>query len=364
MNLGPQARLCRRLRACFIFNILSTMTLKDIARLRMYNQGIEGQKFKKPEDVVRHLGALQAQDYNAVLQAVAVRLEKPDPAAVEKALNEGRLVRSWPMRRTVHLMTREAARWLMDLTMPVALRPMIPRGEKVLGLDEKTIAKARESVKKLLKGGKALPRSEIYDALDKAGVGARHENKNNEKFFSATGRGLHIMVRLAHEQLICYGPRVGKEQTMVLLDEWVPRSGKSPSRDQSLKELTIRYFTSHGPAQIKDMSWWSGLSQKEIKKGIELAGSKLEQVEVEGNTYYLAPNPPKLKPSKKTHYLPAFDEFMIAYRDRDASLESAHAHHINPGANGVLSPILVRDGQIIGTWRKKSGEIIKHLFAY
>jgi hypothetical protein len=343
--------------------MLNNMTLKDIARLRMYNQGIEGKKFKKPEDVVRHMGAMQAQDYNAVLKAVAVRMEKPDIAAVEKAINDGRLVRSWPMRRTVHLMTREDARWMLDLMVVLALKPMIPRGEKVLGITEPIIRKAAAIVTKALKGGKALPRSVLYELLDKNGIKTRVQPGDlSDRWAVGTIIGMHILVRLAHEQLICFGPRQGKESTFVLLDEWIPRKQKF-TRDEALRELVIRYYTSHGPAQIKDLGWWSGLTQKDIKKGIELAGKKLTSIEVEGKTYYMAPNPPKVKDSSTAHLLPAFDEFMIAYKDRDASLESAHAHHINPGANGVLAPIIVINGQIIGTWRQKGKEITTHRFA-
>lgn len=341
------------------------MTLKDIARLRMYNQGIQGRKFKKPEDVVRHLGAMQAQDFNGALWAVALRLEKPDIGAVEKALASRKIIRSWPARRMLHFVAAADARWMLDLMLPLALKGMAPAGERAYGLTQEVMTQAEKIVRKALKGGKALNRAELYEALDNGGVAPRGVRSPQDKFFSPTGRGLHILVRLAHEQLICFGPRNGKEQTFVLLDEWLPRKEKF-NRDEALKELVIRYFTSHGPAQIKDLNWWSGLSVKDIKSGIELAGNKLSSVEVEGKIYYMAPNQPKLKDSNEAHLLPPFDEFMVAYKDRDASLEAVHAHHINPGANGMFAPIIVINGQILGTWRKKVAkkdiEITAHPF--
>src|SRR5207249_4032584 len=127
-------------------------------------------------------------------------------------------------------------------------------------------------------------------------------------------------------------------------------------REEALKELAIRYFTSHGPAQIQDLGWWSGLTMKDVRQGIELAGRRLTSVEVEGKTYYMARRSGGemlSEASRGTAYLlPPFDEFMVAYRDRDASLEAVHAKHINPGANGMFAPIIVIDGQIIGTWRR------------
>jgi hypothetical protein len=334
------------------------MTLKDIARMRMYNQGIEGRNFKKPEDVVRHMGAMQAQDFNAALEAVALRMSKPNIEAVEKAINDGKIIRTWPMRRTIHFVAREDARWMLDLTMSIALQSMGPRSEKVYGLTDMVMATATAIIKKALKGGEALTRPELYEALDKGGVASRDTRKIHDKFFSPTGRGLHILVRLAHQQLICFGPRQGKNPTFVLMDEWVPKD-KTLSRDDSLKELMIRYFTSHGPAQLQDFGWWSGLSMKDIKKGIELAlrpaqgKPNLTMVEVEGKTYYLGSST-KLTTTKSSeaHFLPAFDEFLVSYKDRSASLEQIHAQHYNPGANGMLSPIIVIDGQVIGTWRR------------
>lgn len=330
------------------------MTLKDIARLRMVNQAIIGKKFKKPEDVVRHMGAMQAQDYNAAVQAVALRLEKPDVSAVEKAIDDGKIIRSWPMRRTIHLMVREDARWMLDLTMPIALKPMKPRGEQIYGLTEAVMAKAIKVVTAALKGDKALTRPQLYDALDKGGVATRTAPRPDLKFYSVTGRGLHILARLAHEQIICFGPRQGKQPTFVLLDEWVPRKGKPKTRDESLKELAIRYFTSHGPAQLQDLGWWSGLTQRELKRGIELAGKSLRSEDVEGKTCFMAAEQPKAVKDSEEHLLPAFDEFIIAYKDRDASLEKLHMQHINPGANGMFAPIIIVDGQVVGTWRNKT----------
>ncbi len=333
------------------------MTLKDIAKLRMYNQAIEGKKFKKPEDVVRHLGAMQAQDFNGALWAAALRMEKPDIAAVEKALADGKFIRTWPMRGTLHFVAAEDARWLLDLIMPRMLKVITSRSLQHHAIDEKIIGRCKQIVTKALKGGKTITRSEYYKILEDDGISTKNY------------RGLHILGRLAHEQMVCFGPRRGKEQTFVLFDEWVPKSPKI-SREESLKRLVIRYFTGHGPAQIKDLNWWSGLPMKDIKQGIELAGKKLTSFEVEGKTYYMPPLEIRtirsIRNSSEAFLLPPFDEFMVAYRDRDASLESAHAHHINPGANGMFAPIMVVNGQIVGTWRKKATkkgiEITTHPF--
>lgn len=328
------------LRPVLFFFILHSMTLRDIALMRMYNQGIEGRKFKKPEDVVAHMGAMQAQDFNGALWAVALRTEKPDIKAVEKALAKGAIIRTWPMRGTLHFLSPKDARWMLDLIMPRMLKVITSRSLQHHGVDEKIIARAKQLITKALKGGKAITRPEYYKILEDDGISTKNY------------RGLHILGRLAHEQVVCFGPLKEKKQTFVLFDEWV-KGSKKLSREDSIKELAIRYFTSHGPAQIQDLNWWSGLPMRDIKQGIEVAGKKLTSVEVEGKTYYMPSKQSKVKQSKEAHLLPPFDEFLVAYRDRDASLEKVHAQHVNPGANGMFAPLIVINGQVVGTWRKK-----------
>ncbi len=343
--------------AVFVFNYAGLMKFSDISHARLKNQGISDRRFKTVKEAVAWMGAVQAQDYNAALWAIGLRVKNATQKTVEDAIAKGDIIRVWPMRRTIHFVAREDARWMLDLTLPIALKPMGPRGEQAYGLTEEVVKKARAIITKALKGGKSLTRPKLYEILDKGGVATRGERKPTDKFFSPTGRGLHLLVRLAHDQVICFGPREGKQPTFVLLDEWVPR-GKTLSRDEALAELALRYFSSHGPAQIKDLGWWSGLSMKDIKRGIELNGKKLTSEEVEGNVYWHASNQAKVTSDHAAHLLPAFDEYLVAYRDRDAALAKLHAHHLNPGANGMFANVVVISGQVVGNWKRtitKSG---------
>ncbi|MEK7514878.1 MAG: winged helix DNA-binding domain-containing protein [Patescibacteria group bacterium] len=316
------------------------MNLSDIAQLRLRNQHIGSAPFQKPEDVVRHLGAVQAQDFPSALWAIGLRMKRANEQVIEDALSKGRIVRTWPMRSTLHFVAREDVRWMLDLMTPRVLSAYAHR-MRYHGITTATYDKSRVIFEKALKGGKALTREELYIALEAAGIPAKKGSL-----------GLHIIGRLAHEQLLCFGPRRGKQQTLVLLDEWVPRTEKPRERDDALRELAVRYFTSHGPAQEKDLAWWSGLSLKDIRAGIAHAGKKLVSVEVEGATYWMAPQRIIPQATGSAFLLPAFDEFFVAYRDRSASLEAIHAKHINPGANGMLQPIIVIDGQVIGIWKR------------
>ncbi|HAU07771.1 MAG: hypothetical protein UW46_C0004G0065 [Candidatus Yanofskybacteria bacterium GW2011_GWF1_44_227] len=315
------------------------MKLYDIAMLRMYNQRIVGDKFNRPEEVVRHLGAIQAQDYQSALWAIGLRMKKADKADVERALAEGKIVRTWPMRGTLHFVATEDAHWMMDLLVSKNIRAAALRGDKRFGLNDNVINQCKRVIQKALRGGKSLSRPELYQVLERQDI----DTKNS--------RGLHILGRLALEKVICFGPRKDKQQVFVLFDEWISES-KKLSRDESLAKLAIRYFTGHGPAQIKDLAWWSGLSIKDIGVGIELAGPELVKEVADGKTYWMAPKQSRVVKSNTAYLLPAFDEFLVAYRDRSASLEAIHAKHINPGANGMLSPVIVINGQVLGTWKR------------
>ena len=164
---------------------------------------------------------------------------------------------------------------------------------------------------------------------------------------TANQRGLHIVGHLAREGLICFGPREGKQPTFVLLDEWVPAT-KSLERDEALAEISRRYFTSHGPATLQDFAWWSGLTARDARAGLEMVKSEFVQEVVDGKTYWLPAihtNMPR-KHTPTAHLLPAFDEYTVAYTDRSAMLDPAHAIEAR---GGILNPVIVVDGQVIGT---------------
>jgi hypothetical protein len=164
-------------------------------------------------------------------------------------------------------------------------------------------------------------------------------------------RGLHILARLAQEGLICFATRDGKQPTFALLDEWVP-AARRMARDEALAELARRYFTSHGPATVQDFVWWSGLTTVDAKAALGMAKPHLAQEVSDGQTYWLASSMPTTKDVSPTAYLlPPYDEYTVAYKDRSAVLDPLYAKRLNTG-NGVFSPIIVVDGQVVGAWKR------------
>ena len=164
------------------------------------------------------------------------------------------------------------------------------------------------------------------------------------------GRGLHILSRLAQDGIICFGAREGKQQTFALLDEWAA-AAKTLERDEALAELASRYFTSHGPATLQDFAWWSGLTTKDARAGLEMVKSRFIQEVIDGQNYWLASSLSDAKDRLPTvNLLPVYDEYMVAYKDRRAALDPTFAKQ---AGNGIFSPAIVVDGRIVGNWKRR-----------
>ena len=321
----------------------------DIAHLRLHNQQIANPRLETPGELVAHLGAVQAQDYAGAKWAIGLRLPNATGADVEQAIAERTIVRTWPMRRTLHFVPAADVRWMLALTAFRADAGFAPRYRQ-LELDERTLAAAGEVLGRALSGGKSISRPALYkvlrhDGIDTSGGPVRPGAPPQ----SAQARGLHILGHHAQKGLICYGVHEGKQPSFVLLDEWVPKS-RALNRDESLAELAKRYFTSHGPATLHDFTWWSGLTVRDAKLGIELTGDAVVQELIDGHTYWLAREKTPARHQSPTAYLlPPWDEYTVAYKDRSAVVAPEHAGLASSG--GVFRPIIVVDGRVVGTWK-------------
>jgi hypothetical protein len=314
------------------------MTSSDIARLRLHTQHIAGAGFEKPGDVVAWLGAVQAQDYLGALWAVGLRMRNAVEADIEQALADRTIIRTWPMRGTLHFVAAADIRWMLELLTPRVAANIRQYLLREFNLDEGAFARSKDLFARALQGGKQLTRNAMYDVLEAGGV-------------SASQRGRHILTLLAQDGFICFGARKGKQQTFALLDEWAPKARRM-ERDESLGEIAKRYFTGHGPATLQDFTWWSGLTRADAIAGIEIAKRSLEQETINGQTYWLALSPPTTKdPPSSAYLLPAFDEYTVAYKDRSAVLDPKYTKQANSG-NGILYPVIAIDGQVVGTWKR------------
>ena len=314
------------------------MTPTHIALQRLANQQIARPTFTQPGEVVQWLGAVQAQDYLGALWAVGLRLRSATEQTIEQALAEKTIVRTWPMRGTIHFVAPADVRWMLELLTPRVVQGSQRRLAQ-LDVDHKTIAASAEVIAKALQGGRQLTRNALYELLEQANIATDNS------------RGLHILGRLAHDQLICFGARAGKQPTFALLDEWVPEAKPLP-REEALAMLAKRYFTGHGPATLQDFIWWTGLTVADARAGLQAVASQLRNEVIGGQEYYYQQLPAAQPGPLEVFLLPPFDEYLVAYRDRSASLDAHYQSLVVPGGNGIFNPIVVIDGRVTGTWKR------------
>ena len=315
------------------------MNRADLVSQRLQNQRLSAPEFRKPVDVVRWFGAVQAQDFEAAKWALALRMQSATNAAIEEAFNRGTILRTHVMRPTWHFIAREDIRWLLDLTAPrVDLR--CGPGYRTAGLDNVVFKRSHKVLERALRDGKHLSRSELRRKLNESGVEAND-----------TVRMGHILIRAELDRVVCSGPRVGRQLTYALFDERVPPA-KMIDRDEALAKLTRLYFRSHGPATLQDFVWWSGLSTADAKRGLELTERSLEKMTT-GEKVYWSLGSPETPSSITAHLLPVFDEYFVAYKDR----ESVFGSQDGKSTWDTLGPAIVINGVAAGAWDKKSVDL-------
>lgn len=320
----------------------STLNIDEVGRQRLVSQRVSGEKVDRPGDVMRRIGAMQAQDYAQALWGIGLRMTTATTDSVERAILAREIVRTWPMRGTLHFVPAEDAKWMLELCAARQVAGSRRRREE-LGLDDETMARCGELFGAALSGGKRLARPDMMKLLDDA------------RIVTNSQRGYHILWYWAQSGLICLGPMEGKQQTFVLLDEWVPHA-LAPERDEALGVLAERYFVGHGPATVHDFAWWAGLTMADARRGVEVASDKLETVTCGDRSYWTsverASHLRQEAADAGVHLLPAFDEFLLGYQDRSAVLAEEFAGRVVPGNNGVFQPIIVVDGRVVGTWKR------------
>jgi hypothetical protein len=318
-----------------------TPTRPDIPRLRLRAQAIDFPRSTTPEAVVTRLGAIQAQDYPGALWAIGLRMAGATRTDVERAIVERTIVRTWPMRGTLHFIPAADARWMLELLTPRIMRAAAVR-HRFLELDDATFRRTRALIGRALKEEPVLSRPTLLAALEKAGVS------------TAGQRGINILQWHSLERMLCYGPHAEKQPTFTLFDDWI-RTSRQLDRDDALRTLAERYFRGHGPATLRDFVWWTGLTVADAKIALHLAQPALERVVIGDDELWMSNelDPADAAPPP-AHLLPAFDEIMIGYKDRSAMLAPRYANRVAPGGNGVFFPILVLDGQVRGTWKRSA----------
>jgi hypothetical protein len=312
----------------------------DSLALRLHSLLLRDHPGGRPADVagvVRWFGAMQAQDMASALWSLGARLPLSS-AAISAALEDRSVVRTWPMRGTVHLVPSVDARWMLDLMGVRALAGVAKRRETI-GLSEAAAERGVETLGEALAGGGRLTRAECLRTLTEAGIDVSGQ------------QGYHMLWYASQRGVTAIAPHVGKEQTFVLLDEWAPAPA-TPSREEALGIIALRYFRSHGPATVADLVRWTGLTIRDCRAGIAAAGDALVTLP---DGQILDPALLNFDPPALDDWLalPGFDEYMLGYKDRTLMLtDPSHLNAVVPGGNGIFQATIVRAGVVVATWKR------------
>lgn len=325
----------------------------SIANWRMHSLRLWGGWFGTPEEVVRWLGAVQAQDYGPAKWSVGQRADGVGDAAVDRAFAEGAILRTHVLRPTWHFVLPEDIRWLLELTGP---RVQVHNAFRYrqLELDEATLATSIGVMAAAMRDGSWLTRAEVADRLEEAGIATDGQRLS------------YILMNAELNRAICSGPPRGKKQTYALFEERAPRARRL-GREEALAELTLRYFTSHGPATEKDFRWWSSLTLAEIRRGLELVGPRLERVVIDGTSYWFAEPAPASRPTWPTvHLLQGYDEYIVGYTESKYVLDASGAARSLTRNGALFNHVVILDGQVAGQWKRtlKSGSALIEVALY
>ncbi|PTT60671.1 winged helix DNA-binding domain-containing protein [Arthrobacter sp. HMWF013] len=260
----------------------------EVVRRRLAAQLLRGPGLASPEDVVWHLLAVQAQEFPYARWSLAqrTRLAGADPVTagdVEQAVAEGRILRTHILRPTWHFVHRDDLRWLMALSAP-RLHQGNDTTYRRVGIDAATAARSTQLLADAVRGGRHLTRDQLAARLQDAG-------------FEAVGLRLAYLIMYAEVSSVLVSgapvrsPGGALKQTYALFDERVPPGPATPiTRDEALGRLARRYFTSRGPATVKDCAGWSGLTATDVRRGVQAAQEAdpdaLAAMVVDGVAYY------------------------------------------------------------------------------
>ena len=304
----------------------STIILK-----RMANQGLVGGRFADPAALVGWMGCVQAQDFAMAKWGLGLRIGGSE-AMIDAAFNAGAILRTHVLRPTWHFVLPADIGWMLRLSAP-RIRGFCKPYHRQLEIDAAVLRRSRKVMLGALQDGAFLTRAEMAELLKKAKIDTSDIRMN------------FLMMDAELEGLICSGGRRGKQFTYALMASRVT-GALDLSGDAALGELARRFFLSRGPATVNDLAWWGGLTVGDAKRGLEVIKEGLECTVVDGKEYWCGETFAATMPA--VLLLPAYDELMVAYKDRSAILPREYEKASFSG----LKPVVVVNGRVVGIWRR------------
>lgn len=306
-----------------------------VVRRRLVTQRLAGEPCVAPAEAVRQLVAVQAQELAEAKWSLGERTRDCTDADVEDALSRGDILRTHVLRPTWHFVARDDIRWLLRVTRH-RVHALNAYQYRQCELDAVVLARAHQTLARVLADGEALTRAELARHIAADGV-------------PADGVRLACVVMHAElEEVVCSGPRRGKQQTYALLDHRAPPlAADERSAEAGLDELVLRYFDGHGPATLRDLTAWSSLTVGETHASLERVGSALRREDdAQGRAWYSGRSEVVEPPGRLggAFLIPMYDETVMGYRDVRVVVE--------PAGKDFLERAVVIDSRTVGSWSR------------
>jgi hypothetical protein len=298
--------------------------------------------------VVRRLCAVQAQVASSAELAVRVRRTSSTAGEVTRALADGRLVKTWAMRGTLHLLTPEDAGIYLSLIASGRSWER-PSWQKYFGVSPKQIEQLRSVVRDALRGT-VLTREELIAAVTRR-RGLKHVG---EALSSGWGT---LLKPLAWQGDLCFGPSRGNRVTFMLPDEASARWAGVPDPEEAAPVAIANYLRAYGPATTRAFgAWLAGgwFGTRQLKRWFEDLGDAVAEVEVDGEPMsILAEDLDGLmaaRPTKAVRLLPGFDQYVLGPGTGDPHVVPAGRRGDVSRQSGWIAPVVVLGGVVRGTW--------------
>jgi hypothetical protein len=329
----------------------------DVVRIRLESQQLRAPLATSAEDALKNLLAVQAQEFAYARWSLAQRTPGATADDVERAVADGRILRTHILRPTWHFVHRDDLPWLRALSAP-RLHQANGGMYRRTGIDAVTAARSGEVLEAAVAGARHRTREQLAAELQRAGFPAK---------------GLVLAYLIMHAEIsgvLVSGTPVRSaggalRQTYAAFDERVPAAASKKAtlapREQSLAALALRYFRSRGPATVKDCADWSGLTMADVRQGLSLAraddSAALETAVIDGVVFYFGPEDfPRgdagagngVDHSPRIDLIQCYDEYIMGY-----SVSRGYLGGIAPALPVDDTPMHVAllDGKMAGSWR-------------
>lgn len=325
------------------------MDIAQVSAARMISSGLVGACDDDPAEVVRRLACMQAQALPGALVSVALRTASQSLPAVRAAIEDGRVVRTWTQRGTLHFAAAEDVGGILALTAPRLLKAQAARRDH-FGVSEPMLEQAAELAESAISARGPLSRDDLLVEFAPLLESVAEAD--------AYGRQRHLLTALSMRGLLVQSGFTadGQEMSYALRDR---STDAAIDTEAALRQWLRRYVESHGPVTIDDAARWTGLPKTPVRAALRALTDEgaIVTATIAEREHVQAPDlDDRLgeweAASGTLMLLPGFDELILGYKDRSQTLAPAHEKSVVPGGNGMFKNTVIDGTRARGTWKR------------